>query len=63
MAELGGMNKEEKEIFILIHEGKTEAYIQDVKELSRKSYERLEENIRSKLLIAVFECINSKMNN
>lgn len=36
MAELGGMNKEEKEIFILIHEGKTEAYIQDVKGLSRK---------------------------
>lgn len=63
LAELGGMNQEEKEIFILIHGGKTESYIQDIKGLSRKSYERIEENIRAKLLIAIFECINSKMNN
>lgn len=63
LAEIGGMNEEETEIFFLIHEGKTDGYIQDVCNLSRRSYERIEESIRAKLLLAIFECINHHMEN
>lgn len=61
MAEIGGMNEEKKAIFFMIHEGKTDSCIQDTLNLSRRSYERVEESIRAKLLIAVFECINHHM--
>ena len=61
MAAVGGMNEEEKEIFQLIHEGKTDIYIQQELNLSRKAYARIEEAIRAKLLLAVFECINHYM--
>ena len=61
MAQLGGMNEEEKKLFQMIHEGKSEVVIQDLLSLSRKSYERVEESVRAKLLIAVFECILYRM--
>lgn len=61
MAEIGGMNQEERKVFQLIHEGKSELYIQEELSLSRNSYERLEETVRAKLLIACFECINCHM--
>lgn len=61
MAQLGGMNEEEKKLFQMIHEGKSEVVIQDMLSLSRKSYERVEESVRAKLLIAVFECILYRM--
>lgn len=61
MASLGGMNEEEKALFQMIHEGKSEVVIQDMLSLSRKSYERVEESVRAKLLIAVFECILYRM--
>lgn len=61
LAEIGGMNDEEKEIFNLIHAGKTDAYIQDSMNLTRRTYERIEESIRAKLLLAIFECINCHM--
>ena len=61
MAQLGGMNEEEKKLFQMIHEGKSEVIIQDMLSLSRKSYERVEESVRAKLLIAVFECILYRM--
>lgn len=62
MAELGGMNEEETAVLMLIHKGRTDITIQQDLSLSRKSYERVEESVRAKLLLAVFECINSKMN-
>lgn len=61
MAEIGGMNEEERQMFQLIHEGKSDIYIQQEMSLSRKAYERIEELVRSKLLIACFECINCHM--
>jgi len=61
MAKKGGMNEEEKRLFFLIHDGRNELYIQEEMGLSRKSYERIEESVRQKLLIAVFECINIHM--
>lgn len=61
LAELGGMNDEESRMLTLIHKGHSEVYIQQEMCLSRKSYERIEESVRAKLLIAVFHCINKCM--
>lgn len=62
IADVGGMNDEERQVFTHIHNGKTDVYIQDVMCLNRKAYERIEESVRSKMSIAVFECINFYMN-
>lgn len=61
MADIGGMNTEETLMLYLIHDGKTEIYIQEEMGLSRKAYERIEESVRAKLLLAIFECINCHM--
>lgn len=61
MAELGGMNEEEKEMFYLIHEGKPDQVIMDCMNLSKRSYARVEESVRAKLLLAIFDCINHRM--
>lgn len=61
MAKIGGMNEEEKKVFQLTHEGKSDLYIQDELNLSRKNYDRIIESVRAKLLLAVFECINHYM--
>lgn len=62
MAELGGMHEEEYEIFMLIHKGHTDLFIQEERGITKPAYQRIEDSIRSKLLLAVFECINYKMN-
>ena len=61
MADLGGMNTEERQFFQLVHEGKTDLYIQEELGVTRKTYVRIEESVRAKLLIAIFECINCHM--
>ena len=61
MAELGGMNEEEKKIFRLIHDGKSDLFIQEEIGISKNGYVRVEEAIRAKLLLAVFDCINYRM--
>lgn len=61
MAELGGMNEEERKVFNLIHQGKSDLFIQEELNIGRKCFSRIEESIRAKLMIAVFECINTKM--
>jgi len=58
MAYLGGMNEEEKQVFQMIHEGETDLNIQVYMGVDKKTYQRIEESVRAKLLIAVFECIN-----
>lgn len=58
MAKLGGMNEEETKVFKLLHQLKSETYIELELGMSRKTYERIEESVRAKLLIAVFTCIN-----
>lgn len=63
LADIGGMNEEERQIFMLLHDGKTELFIQEEVGLSRKAYERIEESVRAKLLLAVFECINECYDN
>lgn len=63
MARIGGMNEAEKELFEMLHENKTDTYIMDVMGLNRKTYEKIESSMRTKLVIAIFECINNHMNN
>lgn len=63
MAHIGGMNEEEKQLFNRLHEGKPDSVIQDELNMSRKTYNRIEESVRAKLLLAVFECINHHMEN
>lgn len=58
MARLGGMNEEELTMFKLFHQGKSDIYIQQEMNISRKTYSRIEEAVRAKLTIAMFTCIN-----
>lgn len=62
IAEIGGMDKEESDVFRLIHEGRSDEYIIDVLGMTRKSYKKVEDSMRTKLVVALFECINSHMN-
>ncbi len=61
MADLGGMNDEEYKVFNMLHMQYTDLAIQEEMGLDRKSYQRIEESVRAKLLIAVFECIHYTM--
>ena len=61
IAHIGGMNEEEASVFQLIHEGKTELFIQNELNLSCKAYKRIEESVRAKMLLAIFDCINYRM--
>lgn len=48
-------------MFFLIHEGKPDQVIMDCMNLSKRSYARVEESVRAKLLLAIFDCINHRM--
>ena len=63
MAGLAGMSEVEAQMLHLIHEGQTDLFIQEELGLSRSAYARLESSMWTKLAIAVFDCINSKMQN
>ena len=63
LAELGGMNTDETSVFLMLHDGKDDQYIQDMLCISRSAYELIEESVRAKLLLAVFECINYTRDN
>ena len=58
MANLGGMNEEERAVLMLLHEKKKDKYIEDTLSLSKTTRERVESAIAAKLLLAVFQCIN-----
>lgn len=58
LAAVGGMNEEEYRMFCLTHDGKSDEIIQSEMCIGRKTYERILESMRAKLLLAVFECIN-----
>lgn len=61
IAEIGGMNEEETKIFNMIHRKVPDEVIQDELGICKNSYRRVEESIRAKLTIAIFECINCHM--
>lgn len=62
MAKMGGMNDEEKKFFIMLHKGKSDTFIQDELGISRSAFIKIENSVRSKLCIAIFDCINIAMN-
>lgn len=62
LANLGGMNDEEKKVFIMLHKGKPDTFIQDELGISRSAFIKIEDSVRTKLNIAVFDCINIAMN-
>lgn len=61
MAQLGGMSEDEKTVFTMLHDGRNEVEIQDKLHLSKSAYDLIEERVRKKVLIAVFDCINFRM--
>ena len=61
MARISGMNEEQEKLFLLLHDGKDDDFIRDVLGLSKKSFDRVEDAVRVKLLLAVFDCINYTM--
>ena len=63
MAAMGGMNQEETNMLLLLHEGRDDTFIQDALGISRSAAELIEESVRAKLLLAVFECINFTRDN
>lgn len=63
MAEISGMNPDERAVFQMLHERKIDEVIQMELGLSKSAYMQIEESVRAKLLLAVFECINGYMDN
>lgn len=61
LAKIGGMNEEETKILNLIHNQETDLDIQLEMGMDKKTYARVEESVRAKLLLAIFECINCHM--
>lgn len=61
MTALAGMNEEEAEMFAMLHDQKADGYIQDMLGIDKKTFAYIESAVRAKLLVAVFDCINSKM--
>ena len=61
LSKIGGMNEEETKIFNLIHQQQTDLDIQLEMGMDKKTYARVEESVRAKLLLAIFECINCHM--
>lgn len=63
MAFLGGMSDTEKRVLQMMHEGRTDLYIQTELCLNKDSFKQIEEIMRRKLTLAVFNCIDYRIDN
>lgn len=63
IAKLGGMNEEETKVFNLDHQGHTDLYIQEELGIGKKCLGRIEQSISAKVKLAVFDCINYRLDN
>lgn len=61
LSNVGGMDEEERNVFMMLHKGYSDITIQTDLNLSRKAYDRIERTVRTKLTLALFECINRAM--
>lgn len=61
MAELGGMNEEQRTVLLMLHEGKSDTFIEDTMGITRETRKRIEDAISAKLSIAIFHCIDVAM--
>lgn len=61
MIELCGFNETEAAMFKLLHDGRSDQFIEDKLGITKPTREALEESIGAKLGIGIFECINRTM--
>lgn len=61
MIELCGFNETEASMFRLLHDGRSDQFIEDTLGITKPTREALEESIAAKLGIGIFECINKAM--
>lgn len=61
MIDLCGLTTAEAQMFQLLHEGRTDQFIEDSMGITKPTREAMEESIGAKLGIGVFECINRVM--
>lgn len=61
LAEIGGMNMEEREFFQRAHEGQIDEVIGQEMGLDKKAFSRVENAVSVKLNVAIFECIYGHM--
>lgn len=61
LADIGGMKGEVKRAFLLLHDGYKEQFIRNELGIEHDAYTLIEEMVSAKLMLAIFDCINSKM--
>lgn len=61
LAVTGGMTESERRVLQMLHEDCTDLTIQESLGIPRKQYPSVEQMVRLKLALAVFECINKAM--
>ena len=61
LAEIGGMNEEQLQLLMMLHDGKSDAYIEDTMSITKETRKRIEDAISAKLSIAIFHCIDFTM--
>lgn len=61
LIDLCGFNETEASMFRLLHEGRSDQFIEDALGITKPTREALEESIGAKLGIGIFECINKAM--
>lgn len=61
MAKIGGMNEEERTLFTLLHERRSDLWIEQEMCIDHKTFLRIEESVRAKLTIAAFHYIDYTM--
>lgn len=61
MIELCGFSEVEAQMFRLLHDGRSDQFIEDSLGITKPTREAIEESIGAKLGIGIFECINKVM--
>ena len=61
LARLGNMDEDETEILLALNKGKDDQYIMDQLGVTKNAYDLIERSMRAKILLAVFNCINFRM--
>lgn len=62
LADISGMKGEVRRAFLLLHDGYKEQFIRNELGIEHDAYALIEEMVSTKLLLAVFDCINHRMN-
>lgn len=63
IANLSGMDGEVRKVFEMLHRGCKEREICDTLGMEHDAYSAIEDMVKIKLALAIFDCINFKMQN